>query len=511
MLAKVLSAAAQGVEATPVEVEVDLSDGLPKEQIVGLPDAAVKESLHRVRAALANSGHWWPANRRVTINLAPADTRKEGPIYDLPMALGVLAANQAFDPGKLGEFLIAGELALDGRLRPIKGALLFALLARRERRRGLLVPPENAEEAAIVEGLEVYAPRTLSEAMQFLAGAAELERVRVDVRELFARQASDLLLDLADVKGQEAAKRALTVAAAGGHNLLMVGPPGSGKSMLAKRIPGILPPLTLEEAIETTKVWSVAGKMGPHEALKLSRPYRAPHHTLSYPALVGGGADPVPGEISLAHHGVLFMDELAEFDSRAVEALRQPLEDRQIVVSRVAGSATFPADLMVVAAMNPCPCGHYGDPKKACRCTPFQIERYFGRISGPVLDRIDLHVEVPHVPYEELATERDGPSSAEVRALVMAAREIQHRRFAGSSTFCNAGMTERQVREHCATDGEASQMLKNAVDNLGYSARGYSRILKVARTIADLDHAEKVSAAHVGEALQYRNLDRKPA
>lgn len=509
MLAKVLSAAAQGVDATPVEVEVDLAAGAPKEFLVGLPDAAVKESLQRIRTAITNAGFAYPFNKRLTINLAPADTRKEGPLYDLPMALGVLCAAEQLPDAKLGEYLVAGELALDGRVRPIRGALLFALLARAMGKRGVLVPPENAEEAAVVEGVEVLAPVDLAQAAGFFNGSASLPSVRVDVRALFEREQQAALLDLADVKGQEHAKRALTVAAAGGHNILMIGPPGSGKSMLAKRVPGILPPFSMEEALETTKVWSVAGKLKAHEALKFTRPFRDPHHTLSYPALVGGGIDPIPGEISLAHHGVLFLDELPEFDRKAIESLRQPLEDRVITIARVAGSARFPASIMLVTAMNPCPCGHHGDPKKQCKCNEFAIQRYFGRISGPVLDRIDLHIEVPHVPYEELASQQTGPSSAEVRATVVAAREIQRRRLAGSGVYCNAEMNEKQVQTYCKPDAEAGQMLKNAVDALGFSARSYGRILKVARTIADLEGTEQLGAAHVGEAIQYRDLDRK--
>ncbi|MCZ7649208.1 MAG: YifB family Mg chelatase-like AAA ATPase [Planctomycetota bacterium] len=509
MLAKCFSAAAQGVEAAPVEVEVDVAPGMATQQIVGLPDAAVKESLHRVRSALAHTGFSWPANKRVTVNLAPADTRKEGPLYDLPIALGLMAAAGQLEPARLGAFLMVGELALDGRLRPVRGVLLYALLARAEGRKGILCPPENAEEAAVVEGLEVYAPATLGEAVGFLCGNLRLEPVRVDLDALFAHEDGEALLDLADVKGQEAAKRALTVAAAGGHNILMIGPPGSGKSMLAKRVPTILPPLTLPEALETTKIWSVAGKLRPHEPLVRRRPVRDPHHTLSYPALVGGGIDPKPGEISLAHHGVLFLDELPEFDRKALEAMRQPLEDRVITVSRVSGRARFPANIMLVAAMNPCPCGHYGDPKRACRCSEMQIQRYFGRVSGPVMDRIDLHVEVPHVPYEDLSSERAGPSSAEVRGTVLAARKLQQARLAGSEAHCNAALSEKQVQSFCKPDKEGSALLKNAVDALGFSARAYARILKVARTIADLEGAEQLGAAHVSEALQYRSLDRE--
>jgi magnesium chelatase family protein len=509
MLSNVSSAAAQGVEATPIEVEVDLAAGFPKELLAGLPDAAVKESMHRIRAAMTNAQYSWPSNKRLTINLAPADLRKEGTFYDLPIALGLLAASEQMPDDRLNDFLFAGELALDGRLRPICGALLVALLARSMGKKGVIVPPENAEEAAVVAQVEVYAPKTLADAVGFLNGSVSLSRVSVDVEALFEKELRENILDLADVKGQEHVKRALTVAAAGGHNILMVGPPGSGKSMIAKRVPGILPPLTLEEAIDTTKVWSVAGEMKAHEPIKFHRPFRSPHHTVSYPGLVGGGVDPVPGEISLAHHGVLFLDELPEFDRKAIESLRQPLEDRSITIARANAAATFPANIMLVAAMNPCPCGHYGDPKKHCTCLDFQIQRYLGRISGPVMDRIDLQVDVPHVPYDELSSQRSGPTSAEVRAEVIKARAVQQRRFAGTNVYCNAAMTERQVQDWCKPDREAEGLLRNAVDTLGYSARTYGRILKVARTIADLEGVEALTAAHVSEALQYRTLDRE--
>jgi magnesium chelatase family protein len=508
MLAKVLSAAAQGVDASTVEVEVDIAQGMPKEQVVGLPDAAVKESLHRVRAAMTNAGYHWPYNKRVTINLAPADSRKEGPMYDLPMALGIMAASEQMQMERLGDYLFVGELALDGQLRPVKGVLLFALLAKELKKKGIFVAPENAREAAVVEGLQVFAPPALPIAAAMLNGISTLEPVKVDLAELFAQKNGDGILDLADVRGQEHVKRALTVAAAGGHNCLLIGPPGSGKSMAAKRIPTILPPFTLAEALETTKIWSIAGKLSSQEPLKTRRPFRDPHHTTSYPGLVGGGVDPKPGEISLAHNGVLFLDEFPEFDSKVKEALRQPMEDRKITIARSAATCEFPANIMLVAAMNPCPCGHYGDPKKECRCSEIQVQRYFSKVSGPLLDRIDLHVEVPHVAYEELSGERTGSSSSEVRAKVVAAREIQQRRFAGSATHSNAGMTERQVQDFCKTDSEADAMLRNAVDVLGFSARSYGRILKVARTIADLEAAETLSAAHVSEAIQYRNLDR---
>jgi len=508
MLSKVFSAVAQGVDASVVEVEADLSAGMPKEQLVGLPDAAVKESLHRVRAALTNAGYAWPFNKRLTVNLAPADCRKEGPIYDLPIALGILAASEQLQPERLGDYLFVGELALDGHLRPVKGALVFALLAKSLGKKGIFVPPENAKEAAVVEGLDVYAPNTLPEAAAMLNGLSDIAPIRLDVADLFAQAEHAAGLDIADVRGQEHVKRAITVAAAGGHNLLLIGPPGSGKSMIAKRLPSILPPFSLAEALETTKIWSIAGKLTSEEPLKTRRPFRDPHHTTSYPGLVGGGVDPKPGEISLAHNGVLFLDEFPEFDPKVKEALRQPLEDRKITIARSAATSVFPASIMLVAAMNPCPCGHFGDPKKQCRCTEIQVQRYLGKVSGPLMDRIDLHVEVPHIPYDELSSERGGETSTQIRARVITAREKQQKRFANSKAHSNAAMNEAQLQKFCKVDAEADALLKNAVDVLGFSARSYSRILKVARTIADLDAAETISAIHVSEAVQYRNLDR---
>ncbi len=520
MLSRVLSATAQGVDALPVEVEVDITMGTG-ERLVGLPDAAVKESLHRVRSALTNNRHLWPIDRRVTINLAPADCRKEGPIYDLPIALGMIVssdettlrnekAESPFSKMKaaLDDYLIVGELALDGRLRPVRGILLYTLLARALNKRGVIVPPENAQEAAVVEGVEVYAPSTLIQAVRFLNGDDGLSRISVDVSAFFRSASNGSGLDMSEVRGQSEVKRAMTVAAAGGHNILLVGPPGSGKSMITSRIPTILPPMSLEEALETTKVYSIAGELD-ETSLVTRRPFRRPHHTTSFPGLVGGGADPKPGEISLAHNGVLFLDEFPEFETRVKEALRQPLEDRQITIARAMGTYTFPANIMLVAAMNPCPCGHFGDPKKKCCCSPQQVKRYFARISGPLLDRLDIHVEVPHVSFTELSSPTPGASSSELRNLVIEARAIQTQRFRASGTHSNAAMNDRELQEFCRPEPEARDLLKNAVDEMGFSARSYSRILKVARTIADLEDAGVITADHVAEAIQYRTLDRE--
>ncbi len=506
MLAKTLSAALVGLDAALVEVEADISGGLPAVTVVGLPDAAVKESRERVKSAVLNSGYRFPP-RRVTINLAPADLRKEGPAFDLAIAAAVLAAGGQLDPVRADRFMLLGELALDGALRTVRGALPAALAARAAGLQGLLIPEAAAAQAAVVEGLEVYAPGSLSEAVGFLCGKLDLERRTADVEAAMSRAAGGTA-DLADVRGQASAKRALTIAAAGGHNLLMIGPPGSGKSMLAARLPGILPRMTLEEALETTRVHSVAGLVPAGEALVAARPFRAPHHTASYAGLAGGGAGAaLPGEISLAHNGVLFLDELPEFDRRAREALRQPLELGEITVTRAGASNTYPSRLMLVAAMNPCPCGHRGDARRECRCSPRQVEKYFGRVSGPLLERFDLQVEVPAVPYREL-TASGGESGNEVRGRVQAARERQGRRLAGTGCHANAAMGEKLTRKLARPDAAGEQLLKHAVERLGFSARGYSRALKVARTIADLAGSDAVAAEHVSEAIQYRTLDR---
>jgi magnesium chelatase family protein len=506
MLARTVCAALNGLDALSVSVEADSSGGLPAVAVVGLPDAAVKESRERVKSAIVNSGYRFPRGR-VTVNLAPADIRKEGPAFDLAIALSLLVAGGAADLPRAEDFMALGELALDGALRPVRGALSAALCARAAGLKGLLVPIENAPEAAVVAGVEVYAPRALIEAVGFLCGRLQLERQAVDLEAVMSRAAVGEA-DLLDVRGQASAKRALTIAAAGGHNLLMIGPPGSGKSMLAARLPGILPRLTLEEALEVTKLHSVAGLLPPGEALVGRRPFRAPHHTASYAGLAGGGSGAaLPGEISLAHHGVLFLDELPEFDRRAREALRQPLELGEITVTRAGSSITYPSRIMLVAAMNPCPCGHRGDSRRECRCSPREVEKYFGRVSGPLLERFDLQVEVPAVPYREL-TGQGGQSSAELRTLVQAARERQHARLAGSSCHSNAAMSEPLTRRHARPDAAGEQLLRHAVESLGFSARAYSRVLKVARTIADLAGSETVNAEHVAEAIQYRTLDR---
>lgn len=507
MLARAKSGALRGVDAYIVEVEVFLSAGLPAFTTVGLPDAAVKEAKDRVRAAVKTSGYKFPDNR-ITLNLAPADARKEGTGFDLPVAVAVLAAQGMVPPEPLDKYLLFGELSLNGRLKPTRGILSIALAAR-EAGLALVIPRENAREAGVVQGLEVYGVETLAQVVDFLAGRVDLTPEPPTPVERAGWEAAEDL-DFREVKGQEPVKRALLLAAAGGHNVLMVGPPGAGKTMLAQRLPSILPPLSFEEALETSKVYSIVGKLPPGQALVSRRPFRAPHHTISDAGLIGGGTNPRPGEVSLAHHGVLFLDELPEFRRSTLEVLRQPLEEGRVTISRAATSITYPARFMLVAAMNPCPCGFYGDPKRACTCTPHRIDSYRARISGPLLDRIDIQIQVPAVPFQKLAGGSDGESSQDLRARVLQARERQARRFARSSrVFANAHMTPKLIKEHCPLTEETRRLLETAMERLGLSARAYSRILKIARTIADLEGEERLSPAHVAEAIQYRTLDRK--
>ncbi len=508
LLAKVKSSAIAGIDAYIIDVEVDISYGLPVFSIVGLAEVSVRESRERVRAAINNSGYTFPPDK-VVVNLAPADIKKESTGLDLPLAMGILASSKTVSEQALDGYLLTGELSLDGMVKPVKGVLPAVLAARANRYKGVVIPYENRFEASMVDGIDIIAVRTLSEVVDFFSGFLAIDPIPADTED-FLQRINDFDVDFSDVQGQNHARRAMEVAAAGGHNIMMTGPPGSGKSMMARRIPTILPPLSFEQAIEVVKIYSVAGVMGAGRSFSVGKPFRAPHHTISDAGLVGGGTRPGPGEASLAHNGVLFLDELPEFKKNVLEVLRQPLEDGDITISRAGASANFPADFMLVAAMNPCPCGYLDDPGGRCSCSGSQIQRYRSRLSGPLMDRIDIQVEVPRVSYTELSGQSGvSESSAAIRERVMAVADIQKRRFEGLDVSCNAGMDTGSVKRVCRLDEESESILERAVESLGLSARAYIRILKIARTIADLENNSHITSGHVAEAIQYRSLDRQ--